>query len=62
MLLDAKQSRDDDDDEGGVTGLTTNLGRPVPPAFPTKIPELASKVRGRAVLVKATRRYSSQSM
>lgn len=26
--------------------LTTNLAKPVPPAFPTKMPELASKVRG----------------
>lgn len=42
--------------------LTTNRGRPVPPAFPTKIPELASNVSGWELLVKATLWYSSQSM
>lgn len=46
----------------GSKVLTTNLVRPVPPAFPTKIPELASNVRGWALLLKATLWYSSQSM
>lgn len=42
--------------------LTTNGARPVPPAFPTKTPERASKARGRGLLLRATRWYSSQSM
>lgn len=42
--------------------LTTNRVSPVPPAFPTNIPELAWKVRGWGLLLKATRWYSSQSM
>lgn len=40
----------------------TNLGRPEPPAFPTKTPELVLKVRGLRLLLKATRWCSSQSM